>query len=86
MKNKINIKDYIGWGIAVVFGVATLMLGYKNIKLDSNMQKIHNNAQTIQQYITNNNYNFPENFIHAVDVINTASGPVVEVRSFKDVK
>lgn len=84
MKDKISIKDYVGWGITIILGITTLILGHKNQKLENNMQQIHNNAKIIHQYITNNNYNLPMAVIEAVDVINTASGPVVTWQTSKD--
>lgn len=86
LAGKIKPRDYISYGIALLGIVAAMIYGAQNRKLQDNRQQIYNEAKTIQQYITNNNYNFPPDIIEAVNVIATASGPVVQVKTFKNIE
>lgn len=81
--NKIFLKDYIGWGVAILcafiaagFFVQKEHLKTSNEELIKEKIEIQYNAKTIQQYTITNNYNLPEQIKINLDKIITVSGDV----------
>ena len=83
--SKITLKDYIGWSIAVIFGIIAIIQGTRNKQLNDNRQQIHNEAKIVYQYFTTNNYNLPEAIAEHIVSIMTASGPVVTNQTFQNI-
>ncbi|MFA5337434.1 MAG: hypothetical protein WC330_03775 [Candidatus Omnitrophota bacterium] len=79
LANKIKLRDYISFGIGLLGIVVAVMLGVRNKELEDSRQQIHDEAKIVQQYITNNNYNFPAEVVKAVNNITTVSGDVVVI-------
>jgi len=75
------IAAFLSIAVAIIFG-------QQNKQLQNNKQVIHNEAQVVQQFITNNlnNYNFPSEVVKAIDVIRAVSGDTVTVMSPEDTK
>ena len=75
--------DYVGWILTIAFGVIALIFGNQNKILRDNKLKIHNSAQVINQYITNNNYQLPDTVKVQLENILTVSGDTARISQEK---
>ena len=91
--NKITIRDYIGWIVAMLcafiaggFFMQKRQLSNEIRQHINKTQEIYNYAQTIQQYIIANNYNLPPVIMDNINNIVKASEAVTTVDIQKNKK
>ncbi len=71
--SKITLKDYIGWIIALVLGIAAIIFRTENDQLKHKQEQTYNQARILQQ----NNYfiNAPQDTKAILDTIITNTAP-----------
>lgn len=75
--------DYIGWGIAILGILISMLLKAKNRKLVNANHNINNSAKTIQQFIQNNNINVPPEINDEIEVIINNSSTTTRIVSVR---
>jgi hypothetical protein len=71
--SKVGIREYIGWSIAIIGIVVSIILAFDRKQLNNKVEEIHNTAQTIIQ--TNYFGNLPPEIKTKIETISSSTAP-----------